>query len=43
MNDANLRLWLANAPKEKPGSDMPNFGLTSQEIDALLAYLQTLR
>ena len=43
MNDANLRLWLADAPKEKPGSDMPNFGLTSQEIDALMAYLQTLR
>lgn len=43
MNDANLRLWLANAPKEKPGSDMPNLGLTDQEISALLAYLQTLR
>lgn len=43
MTDANLRLWLADAPKQKPGSDMPNLGLSTQEIDALLAYLQTLR
>jgi len=43
MNTENLHNWLADAPKMKPGSDMPNLGLTDQEITALLAYLQTLR
>lgn len=42
MNAADLRLWLENPPKEKPGSLMPNLGLSSDEIDALVAYLQTL-
>jgi cytochrome c oxidase subunit 2 len=42
MTTENLRSWLADAPKMKPGSDMPYLGLTSQEIDALLAYLQSL-
>jgi len=43
LNTQNLRQWLADAPKMKPGSDMPNLGLTDQEIDALMAYLQGLR
>ena len=42
MNDANLRLWLKDAPAQKPGSDMPNLGLSDQEINALVAYLETL-
>jgi cytochrome c oxidase subunit 2 len=42
LNTQNLRSWLADAPKMKPGSDMPYLGLTDQEIDALLAYLQGL-
>jgi cytochrome c1 len=43
LNTENLRSWLADAPKMKPGSDMPYLGLTSDEIDALMAYLQGLR
>lgn len=43
MTDANLRLWLKDAPAQKPGSDMPNLGLTDQEINALVAYLETLK
>jgi cytochrome c oxidase subunit 2 len=43
MNPDNLRLWLQNPQKEKPGSVMPNLGLTSDEITSLIAYLQTLR
>ena len=43
MNPDNLRLWLTNPPKEKPGSIMPNLGLSNDEITALVAYLQTLR
>ena len=43
MNPENLRLWLANPQKEKPGSVMPNLGLSNDEITALVAYLQTLR
>jgi cytochrome c oxidase subunit 2 len=39
----NLAAWLANPPREKPGSFMPNLGLTQQEIDALIAFLETLR
>ena len=38
----NLKTWLANPPKEKPGSYMPNLGLTQQEIDDLAEFLETL-
>jgi cytochrome c oxidase subunit 2 len=38
----NLKTWLANPPKEKPGSYMPDLGLTQQEIDDLAAFLETL-
>ena len=39
---ANLSSWLADPPAMKPGVDMPDLGLTSEQIDALLAYLETL-
>jgi cytochrome c oxidase subunit II len=39
----NVKAWLANPPKEKPGSFMPNLQLSEQEIDALIAWLETLR
>ncbi len=39
----NLATWLTNPPKEKPGSYMPNLALTQQEIDALIAFLETLK
>jgi len=34
----NLRRWLENPQAIKPGSKMPNFRLTSAQIDALIAY-----
>ena len=37
-----LEEWLADPPKVKPGSYMPNLGLTQKEIDDLIAWLETL-
>jgi cytochrome c oxidase subunit 2 len=42
-NDNNLRLWLANPPQEKPGSVMPNLHLSEDQINQLVAYLDTLQ
>jgi cytochrome c oxidase subunit 2 len=41
-NEENLRAWLADPPGVKPGTAMPNLGLSPQQIDALVAYLATL-
>lgn len=41
-NQGNLEDWLADPPGEKPGSKMPNLGLSAEEIDQLVAYLQGL-
>lgn len=42
-----LRRWLSNPPGEKPGEllgrSMPKIDLTDEEIDALVAFLQSLR
>lgn len=38
-----LRRWLADPPNVKPGSFMPNLALTSQEIDNLIAFLESNR
>ena len=38
----NLRDWLADPPAMKPGTAMPNLGLTDQQLDALVEYLYTL-
>ncbi len=40
--DDALEQWLVNAPSVKPGSFMPNLGLTQDEVDALQAWLATL-
>lgn len=40
--DQALEEWLANPPAVKPGSFMPDLGLTQDEIDALQAWLATL-
>ena len=40
--EENLRAWLEDPQREKPGSQMPNLQLTDEQIDALVAYLQTL-
>ena len=39
----NLRQWIKNPDAIKPGSLMPAMQLTDQELDALTAYLETLR
>ena len=37
-----LARWLADPPSVKPGSFMPNLALTGQEIDSLIAWLESL-
>ena len=37
-----LRMWLADPPTWKPGSFMPELGLTADEIDDLVTYMSTL-
>ena len=39
----NLAAWLRDPAAVKPGSLMPNTGLTENEIAALVAYLHSLR
>jgi cytochrome c oxidase subunit II len=39
----NLRLWIRNPDAIKPGSLMPAMELNDQELEALAAYLETLR
>ncbi len=41
-NAANLEDWLNDPAEVKPGALMPDLGLTSEQIDALVAYLQSL-
>ena len=42
-NAENLRTWLKDPPAVKPGSVMPNLGLSDHELDVLVAYLQSLK
>jgi cytochrome c oxidase subunit 2 len=42
-NPENLTKWLANPAEIKPGTFMPNLELTEKEINALIAYLGTLK
>ena len=39
----NLRRWMQDPSVIKPGSKMPAMGLSDPELDALTAYLETLR
>jgi cytochrome c oxidase subunit 2 len=41
-SDEDLRRWLADPPAVKAGSWMPDYGLSDQQIDDLIAYLRTL-
>jgi cytochrome c oxidase subunit II len=38
-----LRLWIKNPDSIKPGSKMPAMGLSDPDLDAVTAYLETLR
>lgn len=42
-NTKNLKAWLRDPQDVKPGADMPNFALTTEEINALTHYLQNLK
>jgi len=47
VNRVTLEAWLRNAPALKPmypqgGRGMPNLNLTEEQIDQLVAYLETL-
>lgn len=40
---ANLEKWLSDPPAVKPGTMMPNLGLSAQEKRDLVAFLETLK
>jgi len=42
-DDNELRAWLLNPPAQKPGSVMPNLNLSQDDINKLVAYLDTLQ
>jgi cytochrome c oxidase subunit 2 len=39
----NLRRWLTDPQKVKPGVMMPNFTLTDEQVNELVAYFETLK
>jgi cytochrome c oxidase subunit 2 len=41
-NDENLRRWLENPSAVKYGAFMPDYGLSPEQIDQLIAFLNTL-
>ena len=43
VNEADLRAWLDDPPAVKPGSWMPDYDLSPDQIDGLIAYLETLK
>lgn len=42
-NPKNLAMWLKDPPAVKPGSLMPNYHLTDEQVNALVAYLESLK
>ena len=43
LTEDNIRRWLSDNPHMKPGNDMAGVTLDQNEIDALMAYLPTLK
>jgi cytochrome c oxidase subunit 2 len=39
----NMRLWMADPAEMKPGTRMPRLPLSDEELDALIAYMDTLK
>ncbi len=39
----NLAIWLHNPQDVKPGNDMPDLGLSQDQVNALVAYLESLK
>jgi cytochrome c oxidase subunit 2 len=42
-NEENLRRWVDDPQKIKPGCLMPSFGLSPQQVNDIVAYLRTLK
>jgi cytochrome c oxidase subunit 2 len=42
-NRGNLAGWIIDAQHVKPGSLMPNMDVNSEDLQKLLAYLETLK
>lgn len=42
-NPENLRRWLADPQKVKPGAHMPDFNLNNNQLDAMVAFLEKLK
>jgi cytochrome c oxidase subunit 2 len=42
-NSENLKMWIQDPDSIKPGSLMPAMKLNDHDLDALTAYLETLR
>src|SRR5258707_3590948 len=43
VNEENLTRWVANPPAVKPGTLMPNLGLSQQQVHDIVPFLQTLK
>ena len=43
MNHSNLAGWIANPQELKPGNNMPTVPMSGRELNAIAAYLETLR
>ncbi len=41
-NTENMRMWLTNPKSIKPATLMPNMGLTEEEVQIVIEYLNTL-
>ena len=39
----DLKKWVLNPPAVKPGTAMPNVGLTDDEATNIVAFLETLK
>lgn len=42
VNEENLRRWISNPPAVKPGTTMPNLGLSEQQVTDLVNFLLVL-
>ena len=42
-NEAELSAWLRDPPGVKPGAKMPDYGLSEDQVEALVAYLMSLK
>jgi cytochrome c oxidase subunit 2 len=43
VNEENLRRWVKNPPAVKPSTQMPNLGLSDQQVNDIVLFLMTLK